>query len=143
MILRIKKTSPLAKIPAYAHPTDACVDLTCVSIEKVDTPGYGYLEYDTGLQIEISPGFVGLIFPRSSISQTGLILANAVGVLDESYRGNIKARFKAIPHTNVYAVGDRCCQFMVIPKIALEFEEFTGDWEETERNEGGFGSSGN
>lgn len=59
-----------------------------------------------------------------------------------SYRGNIKARFKAIPHTNVYAIGDRCCQFMVIPKIALEFEEFTGEWEETERNDSGWGSTG-
>lgn len=82
MKLKVKRTHPEAKIPKYAHSTDACVDLTCVSMEKVDTPGYGFLEYDTGLQIEISPGFVGLIFPRSSISQTGMILANAVGVID-------------------------------------------------------------
>lgn len=142
MKLRIKRTHPEAKIPQYAHPTDACVDLTCVSIEKVNTKSYGYLQYDTGLQIEISPGYIGLIFPRSSISNTGLILSNAVGVIDEAYRGNIKARFKAIPATDIYGIGERCCQFMVIPKVPLEFEEFTGDWEETERNDSGWGSSG-
>lgn len=132
----------MAKIPQYAHETDACFDLTACTMTFVNEKDYGYIEYGTGLQMEISPGFCGLIFPRSSISNTGLILSNAVGVIDSSYRGEIKARFKWIPETKAYGPGDRCCQMMIVPVNKVDFEEFEGDWEETERNEGGFGSSG-
>jgi len=142
MKLRIKKIHENAIIPKYAHDTDACFDLTACTINIVNEKEYGYIEYGTGLQMEIPYGFCGLIFPRSSISNTGLILSNAVGVVDSSYRGEIKARFKWIPETKAYSVGDRCCQMMIIPVDKVEFEEFEGDWEETERNEGGFGSSG-
>lgn len=140
--LKIKKVHPDAVIPKYAHSTDACFDLTAVEINIVNEKGYGYIEYDTGLQMAIPDNYVGLIFPRSSISNTGLLLSNAVGVIDPAYRGNIKARFKWIKDTEFYKVGDRCCQMMLIPRNPVNFEEFEGDWESTERNDGGFGSSG-
>jgi dUTP pyrophosphatase len=58
------------------------VDLTAISLSKVDKDEFGYLEYGTGLAIEIPEGHVGLLFPRSSISNSGLILTNSVGVID-------------------------------------------------------------
>lgn len=76
--VKIKKLIPESVIPTYAKPGDAGMDLTAVSME---TKGK-YIEYGTGLSLEIPEGYVGLIFPRSSISKTVLGLSNAVGVID-------------------------------------------------------------
>lgn len=65
-------------IPSYAHPTDAGMDM--VAISKTETENY--IEFDTGIAVEIPEGFVGLIFPRSSISKKDLSLCNSVGVID-------------------------------------------------------------
>lgn len=141
MNIRIKKTHPNSIIPKYAHKTDACFDLYSVDRVFVDNKDHGYIEYDLGIQIELPKDYCALIFPRSSISNTGLILSNAVGVIDESYRGTIKARFKWIKDTKIYEIGERCCQMMIIPTIKVNFEEFEGEWESTERNCNGFGST--
>lgn len=145
MILRIKKINENAVIPKYAHgpENDACFDLVATSMEMVDGGDHGYIAYGTGLQMAIPEGFVGLLFPRSSISTTGMILANAVGVIDPAYRGEVSVRFKWIPRTKAYKVGDKVCQMLIVPRPAIEFEEFNGEWEVTERNEKGFGSTGN
>ena len=82
MIVKIKKLDSKAVTPAYAKAGDAAVDLTAISLSKVDKDEFGYLEYGTGLAIEIPEGYVGLLFPRSSISNSGLILTNSVGVID-------------------------------------------------------------
>jgi dUTP pyrophosphatase len=82
MVVKIKKLDPKAVTPAYAKAGDAAVDLTAISIAKVDRDEFGYMEYGTGLAIEIPEGHVGLLFPRSSISNSGLILTNSVGVID-------------------------------------------------------------
>ena len=140
--LKIKKVHPDAVIPKYAHASDACFDLVAVNLTVVEEKKYGYIEYDTGLQMAIPDEYVGLIFPRSSISNTGLLLSNCVGVIDPAYRGNIKARFKWIKDSEFYKIGERCCQMMLIPRNQVNFQEFEGDWEKTERDENGFGSSG-
>ena len=118
------------------------MDLTAINISTVDNGNFGYIEYDTGLSLEIPEGFVGLIFPRSSISNTGLILANAVGVIDSSYRGSIKCRFKAIPNTTIYNVGERIAQLLILPYPQINFEEVE-ELSTTDRGLDGFGSSGN
>ena len=82
MKIRFKKLNPNAIVPAYSKPGDAGLDLTATSKELINNSQYGYLEYGTGLAVEIPEGYVGLIFPRSSISNTGLILSNSVGVID-------------------------------------------------------------
>lgn len=145
MNIQIKRVHENAVIPTYAHGSnnDACFDLIAVSREIVDNKDHGYISYGTGLQMAIPEGFVGLLFPRSSISTTGMILANAVGVIDPAYRGEVSVRFKWIKDSKMYEIGDRVCQMMIIPREAVAFEEFTGDWEETARNENGYGSSGN
>jgi len=139
--IKIKKLDPQAVIPSFAHPGDACMDLTAISKKIVEEAGFGYVEYGFGLSFEIPPQHVMLVFPRSSISNTGLLLSNAVGVIDETYRGAVSARFKWIKGSKDYNVGDRVAQFMVIPRPFMEIEEVE-ELSETSRGEGGWGSSG-
>lgn len=142
MKVKFKKLNPEAKIPSYAKAGDAGLDLTAISWRVVEQPRYGYVEYGTGLAVEIPEGYVGLIFPRSSICDTGLILSNCVGVIDSGYRGEIKFRFKWIKDTNVYNVGERVGQMIIMPYPQIEIEE-AEELSGSERGEGGFGSSGN
>ena len=139
MKIRIKKLHPAAKIPKYAKNGDAGMDLTCVDFSQAET----YVEYDTGLAMEIPEGHVGFLFPRSSVSKTNLVLANCVGVVDSGYRGPVKLRFKEIngPIGGRYKIGDRVGQIVIMPIPSFEFEEVS-ELTETSRGEGGFGSTG-
>lgn len=84
MLVNIKKLVPEAVIPTYAKEGDAGMDLVATS---VDHSNEHYIEYGTGLAVEIPEGYVGLIFPRSSNSKKDLQLCNSVGVIDSK---NIK-----------------------------------------------------
>ena len=96
--------------------------------------------YGFGISVEIPEGFLGLIFPRSSIRKYDLILTNAVGVIDSGYRGELQATFKKSgPH--VYEVGDRGAQIIILPYPQIEFIEVE-QLSNTERGKGGFGSTG-
>lgn len=90
--INFKKLDPKAIIPTKAHPSDAGFDMTAISVNETED----YIEYDTGIAIELPENHVGLVFPRSSISKIDLSLANAVGIIDSGYRSSIKFRFKKI-----------------------------------------------
>lgn len=146
MKVKIKKLNPLAVIPKYAKPGDAGMDLTAVSYEY-DGAHDNYI-YGTGLAVEIPEGYVGLIFPRSSNRKTSAYLTNHVGVIDSGYRGEIMLTFKGrdsgrllMPYAP-YQVGDRIGQLIIMPYPQIEFEE-VNELSETERGEGGHGSTGN
>lgn len=154
--VRFKKLSELAVIPSYAKPGDAGLDLTAIDagidVWPSESPGqsFYYREYKTGIAVEIPAGYVGLIFPRSSVSNTCLTLANCVGVIDSGYRGEIKFRFKMDAFANVlkgaaggkaYAPGDRIGQLIVMPYPQVEVEE-AAELSDSERGSEGFGSSG-
>ena len=141
MRVRLKKLQENAVLPNYSKPGDAGLDLTAISMKIVDNNDSGYVEYDTGLSVEIPEGYVGLLFPRSSISNSGLILSNSVGVLDSGYRASVKFRFKHIPNTAFYQVGDRIGQIIIVPYPQIEFN-VVEELSSTERSEGGFGSTG-
>jgi len=144
MVVKIKKLVENAVIPKYSKPGDAGLDLTAVSVsfEK------NYVSYKTGLAVEIPEGFVGLLFPRSSNSKMDLILTNSVGVIDSGYRGEIELRYKLVGNgvtpsiVGTYNIGDRVGQLIIIPYPSIEFEEVT-ELSTTERNTGGYGSTGN
>lgn len=140
MKIKIKKLCPEAVIPSYAHDGDAGLDLTAISKEIIDMSYYGYYRYKTGISLEIPEGFVGLIYPRSSISNTGMILCNSVGVIDSGYRGEIELRFKHIKGTKDYNVGDKIGQLIIVPYPKIEFEEIQ-EHSESNRGEEGFGST--
>lgn len=156
MIIPYKKLRPDAKDPIRKYDVDAGFDLYAVSKETTND----YIEYLTGIAFEIPEGYVGLIFPRSSVTKYDLMLKNCVGVVDASYRGEIRCRFTPVVNDNLkdiiinktpfkfiydeekqYVVGERICQivFLELPKITLkEVSELS----ETERGSRGFGSSG-
>jgi dUTP pyrophosphatase len=140
MIVRFKKLSKKAVTPQYAKLGDAGMDMVATSLVK----GEVYYEYGTDIAVEIPEGHVGLLFPRSSISKTKQILANHVGVVDSGYRGEIKFRFKKLTWDNgeVYNVGDKIGQLIIMPYPTIELEEVS-ELNETQRGDSGFGSSGN
>jgi dUTP pyrophosphatase len=141
MQVRVKRLHEEATIPAYSKPGDAGLDLTAISATRDD---YGNVVYGTGLAIEIPEGYVGLIFPRSSNSKTDLYLTNHVGVIDSGYRGEIMFKYRpkdTLLNAKVYAVGDRIGQLMILPYPAIELVEAT-ELSDSERGEGGFGSTG-
>ena len=90
MKIKMKKLVAEASIPRYAKPGDAGMDLTAVWKNQV----FDIVTYGTGLAVEIPDGYVGLLFPRSSIYKTKMSLTNAVGVIDSGYRGEIMMKFK-------------------------------------------------
>jgi dUTP pyrophosphatase len=140
MKVKIKRLHKDAVIPSYAKHGDAGLDLVATSIISFDKE---QVTYGTGIAIEIPEGFVGLIFPRSSIRKYEQYLSNSVGVIDSGYRGEIQATFNSRYYADVkYKVGDKIAQLLILPYPSVEFEE-THELSSTERGEGGFGSSGN
>ena len=143
MELKVKKLHPDAVIPGYSKPGDAGLDLVAVTKPIFSDR---YVEYGTGLAFEIPEGYVGLIFPRSSISSTSLVLSNSAGVIDSGFRGEVKFRFrlsKRYPlQTEVfYQKGDRIGQLVVIPYPTIALVEVP-ELSQTDRGQGGFGSTG-
>ena len=150
MQVKIKKLHKDSVIPKYSKTGDAGMDLTAVTKEYDKD---GNICYDTGLAFEIPEGYVGLLFPRSSLSKKDLSLANHVGVIDSGYRGSVVFKFKptdyfAINRDDVYGnppyyeVGDRVGQIIILPYPKITFVE-VDELSSTERGDTGFGSSGN
>ena len=142
MQVKIKKLHNNAVIPKYAKAGDAGMDLVATEIISEDCYR---ITYGTGIAIEIPEGFVGLVFPRSSIRKYDLALSNCVGVIDSGYRGEIQATFNTINHNHIrvddYKVGDKIAQIMIIPHPYVNFIE-VNELSNTDRGEGGFGSTG-
>ena len=136
--IKFKKLNPNAVIPKQGTAGAAGFDLTAVWLEATETT----LKYDTGIAVEIPPGYVGFVFPRSSVCKTGLSLANSVGVIDSDYRGSISFVFyKPMQCIVPYLPGDRIGQLVIVPIPEVEYVEVE-ELSETERGAGGYGSTG-
>ena len=140
--IKFKKLNDEAELPKYANSGDAGLDLKATSVEWSDD--FNCYVYGTGLAVEIPEGYVGLLFPRSSIRKYNLALTNCVGVVDSGYRGEIMLTFRnQFEGTGkVYNIGDKICQLIIMPYPIIEPVEAT-KLSETERGENGHGSSGN
>jgi len=144
MIVKFKKLHEKASIPKQGSAGAAGFDLTAVSIKEVEIDGIiSYFEYDTGISLDIPPGFVGYLFPRSSISNKGLSLANSVGVIDSDYKGSIKLRMysSAVSNEEQYVIGERVGQLIIMPIPDVTFQE-VNELSTSKRGKGGFGSTG-
>ena len=141
-------------LPSKIHKTDACYDCYVRDVKVQEK----YIQYFLGFATEIPEGWCALIFPRSSISNYSLSLSNAVGVVDSSFRGEWQVKFKPAYsfdvvnntssandfHVNqytVYNVGDRVCQFMLVPVMDIRLNQVK-ELTNTKRGVGGFGSTG-
>lgn len=131
------------KMPTRAHESDAGLD--CYARKVLVHPHQNQMKIALGFAVEIPEGHVGLLFPRSSICNTSLRVSNCVGVIDAGYRGELSMVFDIIdPEKFVlykYKTGDRVGQLIIMPypKVELKAVESLGF---TDRNTGGYGSSG-
>lgn len=105
-----------------------------------------YIEYDTGVVIQPPDGFFTLVFPRSSISNYPLVLANSVGVIDTGYRNSIKLRFRYLgtglpKFDSIYKAGDKIGQLVFMPMMTFSAYQ-TETLDSSDRGLGGFGSTG-
>ena len=139
MKVRIKRLHPDAVVPKYAKAGDAGMDLTAIGMERE----WDVVTYKTGLALEIPKGHVGLLFPRSSVYKTSMIMSNCVGVIDSGYRGEIMLKFRDQwrDYSSRYEVGDRVGQLIIMPYPQVELEE-VDNLSSTDRGSGGYGSTG-
>lgn len=136
--IQFKKLHPDAKIPTRAHEHDAGLDLTTVESHTLN-PNEGRI-FKTGLAVAIEPGFVGLVWDRSSMGKRGLKTAG--GVIDSGYRGEIGIIIWNMSevHQEIKA-GERIAQLLIQPIVTPSTEEVS-ELTDTKRGAGGFGSSG-
>ena len=141
--IKIKKLREGAALPEYGSEFSAGADVrACVDESVVIEPGKTVF-IPTGFSLEIPSGFVGLMFARSGMaSKKDLAPANKVGVIDSDYRGEVMVALHN--HGNVPRIvepGDRISQLVIAPYLPCEFVE-SDELSDTERGEGGFGSTG-
>ncbi len=138
---RVGKEFPL---PEYATPGSAGMDLrACLDAPLIVAPGETHL-LPTGLAIHLDdPGICATILPRSGLGHKhGIVLGNLVGLIDSDYQGQLmvsvwnrgQSEFTIEP-------GDRIAQLVILPVIQANFQ-IVEDFEQTDRGQGGFGSSG-
>lgn len=129
------------EVPRYATPGSAGMDLRIK--EDVWLNPHERKTVGTGVRMAIPEGYVGLVFPRSGLaSKMGISLSNCVGVIDSDYRGEVGATLvnnDVAPH--FLQRGERVCQLAVI-EVAHCDVSVVDELDETERGEGGFGSTG-
>ncbi len=132
-----------AQIPTYAHGVeDAAADLYAADTITIPAHSIGTM-IRTGVHIQLPENWVAFIFPRSSIgAKTPLRLSNSVGIIDSSYRGPLGVLYDNISDSD-YTInaGDRIAQLMVMPNYHFK-ARVVETLEDTERGQGGFGSSG-
>ena len=142
MKLQFQRIDPEAKLPQRAHSGDAGLDLA--STIDVEVPAGERAMVPTGVAVAIPPGHAGLVLPRSGLaSRHGLTLANAPGLIDAGYRGEITCAVvnlnRSVPVRIVR--GDRIAQLVIVAVPDVE-PEWTDELPGSERGSGGFGSSG-
>ena len=126
--------------PWRAHAADAGADLQAA--EKVTIPPYRMKTVRTGVRVAIPKGYVGLLFARSSLCQLGVIMANGVGVIDSGYTGEIQVPLlNESPKIFELPALARIAQLVIVP-CELPTFRLVKSLEETERGDGGFGSTG-
>lgn len=137
--VKFKRLHPDAKLPKHSKLGDAGLDLTAIKIEN--TKDY-QTKHSYGIAVEIPEEYVGLLFPRSSVCKHNARLTNSVGIIDSGYRGEVMAVFdRKIHGLPEYSVGDRTAQLVIVPYVSVS-PEWAYELSETERNTGGYGSSG-
>ena len=141
--MRVKKLHPNAVLPTYGSAEAAGADLyACLEEAVTIAPGEVYW-VPTGIALEVPRGCAGLVYARSSMgAKRGLAPANKVGVVDSDYRGEVKVVL--LNHSNqpqTLQPGERVAQFVITPVLQPVYEEVE-ELTDTNRGQGGFGSTG-
>lgn len=130
-------------IPQYATSEAAGIDLYCSTKEDIEIKPKETVKIDTNLKVQIPKGYFGAVYPRSSTGvKRKLMLANTIGVIDSDYRGEIMIYFYNYgEETQIIKNGDRLAQLVIQPYQQFEIEK-VDSLDESDRGEGGFGSTG-
>lgn len=121
IVVKVKMLTPDADLPKPRHPRDNAIDIQAISVKN----DIRYMEYGTGLALEIPEGYIGLIFPNDDISERDLMLKNGVEVIGPNCSDEIRLRFQKLGG-KVYVKGDVIGRFMVFPyskKLLLEVQK--------------------
>lgn len=141
--VKIKKLNDMAIIPKKAHDDDAGFDLYAAIPDSVVIPPHKTLLIGTGISVELPKNTFGAIFARSGLAfKSGLAPANKVGVVDCNYRGEVCVALHN--HSDMpkeISSGERIAQMVVMPYVNVSLE-LAEDLSDTDRGEGGFGSTG-
>jgi dUTP pyrophosphatase len=143
MRLPFLKLRSEARLPAYAHPGDAGLDLAS-SVDAEVGPGERAM-IPTGVAVAIPDGHAGLVLPRSGLaSREGLTLANSPGLIDAGYRGEVTCAVVNLDRHRPVSIkrGDRIAQLVIMPVEMVEPSWSEGELPPSQRGEGGFGSTG-
>ena len=131
-----------ASVPTYAHDTDAAADLYAMEDVTLHGNTKGN-KIRTGVCIQLPEGWLALIIPRSSIgAKSPLRLSNSVGLIDSGYRGELGVLYDNISEVPYeIKAGDRIAQLLVMPSYRFQ-AKVVESLEDSDRGEGGFGSTG-
>lgn len=143
--VKVWREDDTVKLPTYAKPGDACMDVYVHSIEYKDD---GRVVYHTGIHFKLPEDYEMEIRPRSSMTKTCAIMQNTPGTLDSNYTGELLIVHRDLCEPQkayeYYKVGDRCAQILVRRRERITWNEvkIKEDLGITERGDGGFGSTG-
>jgi len=140
--VKFLKIDPAAETPSQAHPGDAGYDLTS-RVKLVLDPGARAV-VPTGIAVSIPEGYAGFVQPRSGLaSKHGISVVNTPGLIDSHYRGEIKVILINHDRESAFRIdrGDKVCQ-LVFQKVEQALFTEVVELDETERGDGGFGSTG-
>lgn len=134
-------TAAGAKVPTYAHETDAAADLYAMADQVIGRNSYGNM-IKTGVKIQLPEGWLAMILPRSSMGvKTPLRLSNSVGLIDSGYRGELGVIYDNTSDEDYHiAAGDRIAQLLVMPSYRFQ-AKVVDILTDSDRGEGGFGST--
>ena len=141
--IALKKLRQNARIPTRGSASAAGYDLYACLDEPVIIDPHKTVKIGTGFTAALPEGYFAACFARSGLaSRQGLRPANCVGVVDSDYRGEyIVALYNDSDEPRTVKDGDRIAQLVIMPYLAVQFEEVE-ELSETERGAGGFGSTG-
>ena len=142
-VVKVAKTDPQARMPTKGSAHAAGWDLYC--LEDTEVKFRSSVKLRTGLRVAIPEGYEGQVRARSSLGSKGLILPHSIGTIDADYRGELFVLMTWIGEGESYEVksGERIAQLVIAPIPEVGFTEVDEeDLGETERGEGGFGSTG-
>ena len=136
------RTNDLAKIPTRGSKYAAGYDLYAATSYDIYISPHQTVKIDTGLKVAFPTGTFGAIYPRSGLAtKQGLVLRNGVAVIDEDFRGVLMVPlYNDTNEVQLVPAGSRIAQLVVTPYITANFVE-VDELDETERGEGGFGST--
>ncbi len=130
-------------LPFYATEHSAGMDLLAAVYEPIVLKPMKRVLVPTGIAIELPPGYEAQVRPRSGLAiRHGITLLNSPGTIDADYRGEIKVIVANLGEEDfVINRGDRIAQLVVCPVVRVEWEP-TEELSQTQRGDGGFGSTG-